>query len=179
MKALSAIVFFGITASVLSGCFGTPEPEAKDVAVQFCNEPKYTISIGQINTTDTNIFPKGEFKAMLEQNLRDSNCFSILAKPNSDTYVLNVEYGVKIDKTTEETSAVSSKDFVNLTSEMRFTLHNAGAKKTITQNALSTLKVSGKKVLGVGENVEITNEQKRDVIYRNFKTIFSNLAQTK
>ena len=57
---------------------------------------------------------------------------------------------------------------------MQFNLYNKA--KTIQQNAISTLKLSEKTYLGLGENVQVTQGQKEEVIRRSLKTIFANLS---
>ena len=163
--------------AVLSGCFGSePEPQRVSIA-QACSAPKYTITMGKLTTAEVNTLAKSEFKAILEEGLRGSNCFTIAPKASEGSYVLDVEYRFKIDETKEETSMVSSKDSAMLSSDVKFTLK--AAKNTITQNATSTLKLSGQKYLGLGEEVNVSQAQKEDLVKKSLNTIFTNLSSMK
>ena len=102
------------------------------------------------------------------------SCFKIESKISPTSYTLNIKYGFEIQETKEDTSAISTKDSATLKSDVSFTMTNK--TNTIQQNATSTLKMSEKKYLGVGDELEITQDQKQNVIRRSLRTIFNNLS---
>lgn len=161
---------------LLAGCFsGEPStPQDNGEITQICNEPKYTIALGKIDTTKENILSKKDFQAILDESLAKSGCFKIESKTTPTNYTLNIKYGFEIQETKEDTSAISTKDSATLKSDVSFTMTNK--TNTIQQNATSTLKMSEKKYLGVGDELEITQDQKQNVIRRSLRTIFNNLS---
>lgn len=175
MKALYGMGVLGLSL-FMAGCFsGEPAPQEKGEIAQMCSEPRYTIVFGKIDAKKENILSKKEFQVILDESLAQSGCFKIEPKASADTsYTLNIKYGFEIDEVKENTSMVSSKDSATLKSDISFTLVNK--TKTIQQNATNTLKLSEKKYLGVGDELEITQEQKKDVMQRSLKTIFNNLS---
>nr|WP_317403835.1 hypothetical protein [uncultured Helicobacter sp.] len=175
MKTLHMFGAFGL-GLLMAGCFsGEPTPSADNGEItQICNEPKYTIALGKIDTTKENILSKKDFQAILDESLAKSGCFKIESKISPTSYTLNIKYGFEIQETKEDTSAISTKDSATLKSDVSFTMTNK--TNTIQQNATSTLKLSEKKYLGVGDELEITQEQKQNVIRRSLRTIFNNLS---
>lgn len=175
MRFFSVVCMIGV-ASFLAGCLGVNlKPQSAKLA-QVCVEPKYTIALGEIKGGNSGILSKSEFLAFLDKGIQQSNCF-ILQLKNKDPkvdYVLDVEYDFELSEVREK-KMFSSKDSVSLKSEVKFYLSKADNK--IIQSAVSTTKMSGKKYLGVGENVQITQEQKEDLITRSLNTIFKNLSK--
>lgn len=175
MKTLRMFGAFGL-GLLMAGCFsGEPStPQDNGEITQVCSEPKYNVVFGKVSTTKENILSKKDFQAILDESLAKSGCFKIESKPSPTSYTLNIKYGFEIQETKEDTSAISTKDSATLKSDVSFTLTNKTS--TIQQNAVSTLKLSEKKYLGVGDELEITQEQKQNVIRRSLRTIFNNLA---
>ncbi len=163
-------------AAIMSGCFSSsPNMAESNIQIaQVCNTPQYDIILGKIESSKGNVLPTEEFKSILEKSLIDSGCFNIQSKSSDRTYRLDVKYNLGIQQTKEDTSIVSSKDNVTLKSDVQFNLYKK--TNTIQQKATSTLKLSEKKYLGLGEDVQITQEQKENVLKRSFRTIFANLS---
>lgn len=174
MRFWSIACMVGV-ASLLAGCLGAkPKPQSAELA-QTCVEPKYTIALGDIKSGNRNILSKDEFLTFLNKGIQKSNCFIVQSKIKDPKvgYVLDIEYDFELSEV-QEKKMLSSKDSVSLKSEVKFYLSKPDNK--IIQSAVSTTKMSGKKYLGVGENVHITQEQKEDLIARSLNTIFTNLS---
>ncbi|TLD97394.1 hypothetical protein LS71_001185 [Helicobacter jaachi] len=171
MKYLALVVW----AFLVYGCFSnTPEPQKRVEIQKICASTQYPITFGKIQASAENMLSKKEFKAILDDALVDCGCFEVVQKPDENTYVLDIKYDFVIDEVKENTSAISSKDSATLKSSIRFTLNNKA--KTIQQSATSTLKLSEKKYLGVGDDLQITREQKEELVKRSLNTLFSNLS---
>ena len=175
MKALY-MSLGSVMCFVMVGCFSnTPDvPDNSGQITQICAMPKYDIVLGKIELGKDNVLPASEFKVILDKALRDSNCFNIQTKKDDKTYTLDVKYNFVIAQNKQDMSAISTKDNAMIQSDVQFNLYNK--TNTIQQNATSTLKLSEKKYLGIGENVQITQEQKENVLRRSLKTIFNNLS---
>ena len=178
MKHLYVIGMIGIMY-LMTGCFSNkPTPSSTQNEIEkMCNEAKYTITLGQINDIGQNVLSKQDFRTILDKALRDSGCFVVESKLNNREkgYVLNIEYGLEVKESKKDTSAVSTQSSASLKSEVRFVMSRANY--TITQNASSIMKMSGKKYLGIGEEPQITQEQKERLVQRALKTIFTNLLK--
>lgn len=172
--SLCGVMFFGIVFFAV-GCFSnTLDIPTEGARIeQVCSTPKYNIALIKIENGKENTLPKQEFQAILDKALVDSNCFNFV-KNDDKAYTLHIRYNFTITEVSEDTSAISSKEQVTLKSNVQFNLYNKA--KTIQQNAISTLKLSEKTYLGLGENVQVTQGQKEEVIRRSLKTIFANLS---
>lgn len=170
------IAGLGVAVLLFAGCGGN-EPEIVTQDTQVCNQPKYTIAIGKISTTDSNVMSKEDFRSLLGKTIKNTNCFIVESKLSNPKvgYVLDIEYGLQVQETKEDTSMISSKDTALLKSEVHFTLKNPS--QTITQNASNTMKLSGKKYLGLGEKVEVTYEQKSGFVKKSLYSIITNLSK--
>lgn len=178
MKSLYGIGMISIMY-LMSGCFSnepTP-PSVQNEIEKICNEAKYTITLGQISDIGHNVLSRQDFKVILDKALRDSGCFIVESKLSNPEkgYVLNIEYGLEVKESKKDTSAISTQSSATLRSEVRFVMNRA--HYTITQNASSTMKMSGKKYLGIGETPQVTQEQKERLVQRALKTIFTNLLK--
>lgn len=170
------VASLSVAILLFAGCVGN-EPKIVTQDAQVCNQPKYTIAIGKINTTDSNVMSKEDFRSLLNNTIKNTNCFivePVLSNPKVG-YTLDIEYGFQMQETKEDTSVISSKDTALLKSEVRFILKNPS--KTITQNASNTMKLSGKKYLGLGEKVEVTYEQKSGLVKKSLYSIITNLSK--
>lgn len=173
MKILHISAVF--IAVLFTGCFfSTPTPESKIDIARVCNSAKYNVAIGSIQPGKDNTFSASDFKVLLDRALFDSGCFNVQSKHGEKTYTLNVKYNFEISRTIEDTSVISSKDNVMLKSNVQLIL--AGKAGSIQQSATSTLKLSEKKYLGLGDNIQVTAEQKENVLRRTLNTIFTNLS---
>ncbi|RDU59498.1 hypothetical protein [Helicobacter marmotae] len=173
MKMLFYVAMFAAVLLTTSCASKKPDtPPAKPT--QFCKNPEYQIILGEIQTHKDNILSKEEFMPILDVALAQSGCFDKVKKPTDNVYKLDIFYNLALLETKENTSLLSSKDSITLRGDMQFKLTHTS--KSIEQNATSTLKLSEKKYLGIGQEVDISKEQKEDVIKRCLKTIFTNLS---
>ena len=169
-----SMVFLAAGVFLMAGCFSqTPNTPQSTQLSAICGAPKYNIVLGKIESSKESVLSRQEFRAVLDKALSESGCFVTQTKADEKSYMLDIKYSFIIAQTTEE-SAISSKDNKTLKSNVQFNLYNKS--KTIQQNATSTLKMSEKKYLGIGDEVQFTQEQKEDVLKRSLKTIFTNLS---
>lgn len=174
LMKFACIVILSLIVIGFNACFEKePTPPQTIEITKSCSTPRYTVVMGKLESSGKNVLPKDAFKALLDKALMDTGCFRIESKPSKDSWTLDVTYTFEVQETKEDTSVISTKDNVVLKSDVHFHLFNK--TQTIQQSATSTLKLSEKKYLGMGDELQITQEQKENVVKRSFRTIFSNL----
>lgn len=152
LSLAAAVVFFG-------GC------ATKDVVftqTPLCQAPIAEVSLQNITQkTSQTTLSKDEYKNILIQILKGTNCLTIVPKNQNNTYALSATYEVNLD-TQEKKEMLSSQSTHTL--KAKVTLYITGQNEIRQEVGQSMLQAQEKRVLGLGEKEEISREDEMNAL---------------
>ncbi|MDO7253193.1 hypothetical protein [Helicobacter cappadocius] len=165
--------FFSILALFFAfGCAQIQSPQITQTEPK-CPAPLAKIHIESIKAgqNDLNIAPD-QIKKLLDENLKD-NCFVL--EDSDDGYIGNISYSTSLKSSSEEKIA-SSKQQSQATSEVKISLKKGGITRTFSGK--SNIELSGKKILSIGSNANITPEIKNESISKALKAAYESAIKS-
>ncbi|PAF47631.1 hypothetical protein BKH41_06965 [Helicobacter sp. 12S02232-10] len=163
-----------ISLIFIYGC-AQPQNISTSFPTKECSTPLAEIYVESITheKNDLNITP--EFiKALLEKNLKD-NCLVIAKEPSSNTYLVKINYKTSLQSSSDEKIASSEVKNI-LSSEVTLSLKN----KTTTKNfkGKNSIRINGKKILSIGQDASITQEDKNQSTNEAFQAAYHSMLNS-
>ncbi|PAF52590.1 hypothetical protein [Helicobacter sp. 13S00477-4] len=165
-SAILTLAIYGCTA---------PQTPSINYEAQKCPAPLAEIHLDSINVEQNDLEIPTEFiQNLLKQNLKD-NCLTFTNKQGNDIYDLKITYKTSLQSSSEQKIA-SSKAQNQLNSEVNLSLKN----QKITKNfgGKSSTQVSGKKILDIGQDASIKEEDKNKSIEQAFRAAYQSLIES-
>lgn len=144
---------------LLNGCasigFETPKEEMEQ-----CQSPYVFISQPQIILDGSNDLKITQEQILQQlQNLTQNNCVAISSNP--DAFAFKISYETQLTKKDKE--SITTKAQEN-TARIKVSFSLQKDRTTRTFNSERSLKINGKKVLGIGQKSEITEKDKQELL---------------
>lgn len=152
LSLAASIVFFG-------GC------ATKDVVftqTPLCQAPIAEVSLQNITQKSSHTtLSKDEYKNILTQILEGTNCLTIVSKNQENTYALSATY--EVDLYTQEKKEMLSSQSIH-TLKAKVTLYITSQNEIRQEVGQSMLQAQEKRVLGLGEEEEISREDESNAL---------------
>ncbi|PAF42777.1 hypothetical protein [Helicobacter sp. 11S02596-1] len=159
---------------VIAGCV-QPEKPTSSFPMKQCPAPLAKIHLESITAGQNDLDITPEFiKTLLDKNLQD-NCLVLTDKPDKDTYETKITYKTSIQSSSSEKIA-SSEERNTIQSEITLSLKNQMTTKIfVGKNAI---RINGKKILSIGQDASITQDDKNHSIAEAFKAAYNSAVSS-
>ena len=167
------IALFSLIAIIFSGCsvFAPQAPEAK---VEKCESPFAYISTPEINLGENELEVSIEdIKKFFEQSMNRDSCLALSENP--DAYSFNINVSSYMNYQNKEGIATDNQE---ATAGIKVSFMLKKDRSTTQFNSEQSLKISGKKVLGIGKGAKISNADKEEMLQRAIQKAYDQVLNT-
>lgn len=163
---LKTFIISCISALIFSGCGALNFEEAKAQS-QKCQTPYALIKTPNIHAQENDLQIKEEEVSKILENLMQDGC--IVFSKNEDAYDFDLTYSSKINNQSKENiTSVAQEN----TAKVKITLALKKDRSSRIFNSEQTLQINGKKILGIGQNSQITDKDKQNLLQEAIKRVY-------
>ncbi|PAF43883.1 hypothetical protein [Helicobacter sp. 11S03491-1] len=156
------------------GCF---QPQSPNISIptQKCSTPLAKIHLDSITSEKNDLQIKPELlKTLLEKNLQD-HCLILTQTSDADTYEMKITYETSAQSASKENIATSTSQNT-IQTQVHLWLKNATTTKSF--DGKNSIQIDGKKILSIGQDSQITQEDKKQSITKAFEAAYHSVIKS-
>ncbi len=169
----SLILYSLIVTLFFSGCsiFAPQGPEAK---VEKCESPFVYIGMPKISLGQNDLEVSIEdIKKFFEQSMNRDSCLALSENP--DAYDFSIDVTSYMNHQNQEGIATDNQE---VTAGIKVSFILKKDRSTTRLNSEQSIKINGKKILGIGKGAKISNADKEEMLQKAIQKAYDQVLNT-